>query len=262
MQPVQLFTHACGHRIASLAVCVAVCSAMLAMAGCASTPAPARVDSVSSERLAAPQPGADLLAALRVAHGRVVEARARLGAQAAGADLLARAEFALRSGRLLTARRLADAARMQATAALDTHFLDLAERELRQARQHTHLGATQRADLRRADTLIARGEGRQAYDIAAHINQSARIAKLVYDVVAGDTLWGIAARPEIYDNGFLWPLIFNANRNQLVSPSALMVGMDLVIPRNPTVDETYEALGTSGGLGNRARVDVGTVRTQ
>lgn len=234
------------------------------LAGCAGTPPPAAPDPAggSAATAAAPvRPDADLLALLRSAHGRVVEARARVGADASGVDMLARAEAALRAGRLLTARRLATAARNQATAALDTHFIGLARRELTAARQHTHLGDAQRAELRRADTLINRGEGRQAYDIAAHVNQSARIAKLVYEVVSGDTLWGIAARPEIYDNGFLWPLIFNANRQRLATPASLMAGMDLTIPRNPTVDETYEALRTSGGLGQRGQVSVGTVRT-
>ena len=74
-------------------------------------------------------------------------------------------------------------------------------------------------------------------------------------------MWGIAARPEIYDNGFLWPLIYRANSDRLSSPSALRTGMDLDIPKHPTVDATYEALRESGGL-RAGEVRVGPIRAQ
>lgn len=45
-----------------------------------------------------------------------------------------------------------------------------------------------------------------------------------YTVVKGDHLWGIARKQEHYGNGFAWPVIYNANRDQIKNP-------DLIYPK-------------------------------
>lgn len=52
-----------------------------------------------------------------------------------------------------------------------------------------------------------------------------------YTVVPGDSLWRIAARPEFYNNGALWPQIYAANRDAVgPNPNLIHPGLDLVIP--------------------------------
>lgn len=46
----------------------------------------------------------------------------------------------------------------------------------------------------------------------------------MYTVVKGDCLWFIARRKEYYGNGFAWPKIYNANRDQIKNP-------DLIYPK-------------------------------
>lgn len=47
---------------------------------------------------------------------------------------------------------------------------------------------------------------------------------IMYTVVKGDHLWGIARKKEHYGNGFAWPVIYRANRDQIKNP-------DLIFPK-------------------------------
>ena len=53
-----------------------------------------------------------------------------------------------------------------------------------------------------------------------------------YTVRRGETLPQIAARPEVYNNSSLWPLIYRANRDQVRDPKHLWPGQVLKIPRS------------------------------
>jgi|SRR5690554_495511 len=48
--------------------------------------------------------------------------------------------------------------------------------------------------------------------------------EIMYTVVKGDHLWGIAKKKEHYGNGFAWPVIYQANRDQIKDP-------DLIYPK-------------------------------
>ena len=52
-----------------------------------------------------------------------------------------------------------------------------------------------------------------------------------YVVQRGDSLWSIAAKPEIYGKATAWRRIFDANRALLKSPERVRAGMKLHIPR-------------------------------
>ena len=52
-----------------------------------------------------------------------------------------------------------------------------------------------------------------------------------YVVQKGDSLWSIAAKPEIYGRATHWRRIFDANRDLLKSPDRVRPGMTLKIPR-------------------------------
>ena len=61
-------------------------------------------------------------------------------------------------------------------------------------------------------------QGPQSYDI--------------YTVQKGESLWTIAAKPEIYGKATRWRQIFDANRDLLKNPDSVRPGMRLKIPRD------------------------------
>ncbi len=54
---------------------------------------------------------------------------------------------------------------------------------------------------------------------------------MTHTVVRGESLWSIAALEHVYGDTKMWRLIFEANRDILDHPDALMPGQVLVIPR-------------------------------
>lgn len=67
-----------------------------------------------------------------------------------------------------------------------------------------------------------------------------------YTVRKGDKLRVIAARREIYNDHYQWPLIYKANRDQIRNPHMLFAGQHLVIPRDITLEEVREARKQAG----------------
>jgi uncharacterized protein YoxC len=53
---------------------------------------------------------------------------------------------------------------------------------------------------------------------------SQKPTEINYTVVKGDHLWGIAKKKDHYGNGFAWPVIYKANRDQIKNP-------DLIYPK-------------------------------
>ncbi|MBI2495912.1 MAG: LysM peptidoglycan-binding domain-containing protein [Candidatus Omnitrophica bacterium] len=53
-----------------------------------------------------------------------------------------------------------------------------------------------------------------------------------YAVQKGDSLWSIAAKPEVYGSATRWRSIFGANRDVLKNPDGIRPGMTLKIPRS------------------------------
>lgn len=59
-----------------------------------------------------------------------------------------------------------------------------------------------------------------------------------YFVKKGDSLWSIAAKPEIYGKAAHWRQLFDSNRDQLKTPDDLKVGMTLKVPRSVSAGST------------------------
>jgi len=53
-----------------------------------------------------------------------------------------------------------------------------------------------------------------------------------------DCLWNIAKKPKIYDNAFLWPKIWQGNKDQIKNPDVIKKGQVLSIP--PKADLTQQ----------------------
>ena len=64
-----------------------------------------------------------------------------------------------------------------------------------------------------------------------------------YKVVKGDHLWGIAKKKEHYGNGFAWPVIYKANRDQIKNPDLIYPNQTFKIPPLTEEEKTkYEKL--------------------
>ena len=57
----------------------------------------------------------------------------------------------------------------------------------------------------------------------------------------GENLWTISAQPQVYAEGLLWPLLYQANRDQIKDPRQIFTAQILDIRRDMTVEELEEA---------------------
>ena len=69
-------------------------------------------------------------------------------------------------------------------------------------------------------------------------------------VKAGDTLWKIAEHKDVYGSGWLYPLIYKANKGLIKDPNKLDAGIKLVIPRNvgPVQEEMAKEEAMTGQI--------------
>lgn len=139
------------------------------------------------------------------------------------------------------AQGLAREARDRAALALDGYYVTASAQELQKLFLVTGLSEKQLDLLREAEVLLVRGEAARAHALLQKINQETSKTRQ-HRVSAGESLWSISARPEVYANGFLWPLIWDANRDRIKDPSQLQAGQKLRIRPNPTVDEVVRAV--------------------
>ncbi len=70
--------------------------------------------------------------------------------------------------------------------------------------------------------------------------------EIVYTVVKGDHLWGIARKSEHYGNGFAWPVIYSANRDQIKNPDLIYPKQAFKVPKLTEEEKSkYEKLRTN-----------------
>ena len=62
-----------------------------------------------------------------------------------------------------------------------------------------------------------------------------------YTVSEGELLWTIAKRGDVYGDPLLWPLLYQANRDQIKDPRIIYTGQTLTIPRNISEEEREKA---------------------
>ena len=53
-----------------------------------------------------------------------------------------------------------------------------------------------------------------------------------YVVQKGDHLWGISAKPAVYDDPYQWPLLYKRNRDEIYDPDLIYPGQVLQIERD------------------------------
>ncbi len=62
-----------------------------------------------------------------------------------------------------------------------------------------------------------------------------------YNVGEGETLWTISAKKQVYNEGLLWPLLYQANRDQIKDPRQIFPGQSLSIRRDMNQTELDDA---------------------
>ncbi len=79
-----------------------------------------------------------------------------------------------------------------------------------------------------------------------------------YTVSKKDNLWDIAAKPEVYGNSDMWPLLWKANKDKIKRPDALATGVSLIIDRNASEESVAAAIKHSKlrGASSLGPVDV------
>lgn len=83
-----------------------------------------------------------------------------------------------------------------------------------------------------------------------------------YVVESKDNLWGIAAKPAVYGDARLWPLLLKANAKLIKRPDVITAGTTLRIERNPSPAEVETAINYSRkrGVGPLRASDIGYLR--
>lgn len=101
-----------------------------------------------------------------------------------------------------------------------------------------------------AEAVLARIAEKAKQQVEAEARRQTELQKVrkekiqpvaFHTVKRGETLPLIAALPEVYNEAFLWPLIYRANRDQIRNPQNLWPGQTLRIPRNNSRDDILEA---------------------
>ncbi len=117
-----------------------------------------------------------------------------------------------------------------------------AEEERREAERQRVLEEKNRKLIEERE-LAAREISRKAAKAAAAREKQREVRPLAFShtVKRGETLPQIAARPDVYGDALLWPLIYRANRDQIRDPKRIWPGQLLKIPRNAGRDDIAEA---------------------
>ncbi|MDR3416472.1 MAG: LysM peptidoglycan-binding domain-containing protein, partial [Nevskia sp.] len=117
-----------------------------------------------------------------------------------------------------------------------------AQTELKLAQERTGLSDAQLAQLNDARARLAAGDAGTALASLQALNAQLRSEARSYTVRDGESLRQIAARPEVYDNARLWPLLWKANKDHIKQPAHLEPGTILTVPAHPTVREVEQAI--------------------
>ena len=67
-----------------------------------------------------------------------------------------------------------------------------------------------------------------------------------YTVVKGNCLWWISEFKQIYNDPFMWPLIFKANRDKIKNTNLIYAGQNFAIPRAFALDDVKAARVKAG----------------
>lgn len=201
--------------------------------GCASQP----------QQVAAPSgPSPAVTQALDSARAAVKDAKALNWIWRDTEAMLKSAEEAATAGDEAKAISLAKAAQSQAEEAMNQYYIEKAKPLLAQLQGYRSLNAQQKAALQNGAQALANAEGKRAYDVLSQLAAELKASSLQYEVVSGDSLWGISGRAEVYNNPYQWPLIYKANADKIADADLIYPGQVFSVDRNPSAAEVDAAV--------------------
>lgn len=209
--------------------------------GATVTPDPVRVVGVAKPAAVGGADQATIKALVR-AESAVDDAARVWPAWREGRRLLDQAHAALDAGDVTSAALMAGQAERQARVVAAHQFRRRGIDMLRDAKGFAQLDDDEAGRLRAAELSLARGEDARGYDLLRPLVFHLHTATHHHVVQAGETLWSIAARPEVYDNELLWPLLFGDNRGLIRVPETLRQGWRLRVRKHPRLDAVFDAV--------------------
>lgn len=181
-------------------------------------------------------------AALKLAISRVADAKHELPGFTGADAPLANARAAAAEGDNAQTISYSELAVNRADLVMLGKYKGRAKALVKKLGNTTGLSDAQYKRLQAAEAAMADQHPREAYEIANSINQEIEASTKRHRVRKGESLWTISKRNDIYANPWLWPLIWQANRSALKSPSSIRAGQVLKIRANPSVDEVLRAV--------------------
>ncbi|MDV3238406.1 MAG: LysM peptidoglycan-binding domain-containing protein [Gammaproteobacteria bacterium] len=201
--------------------------------GCASQP----------QQVAAPSgPSPAVTQALDSARAAVKDAKALDWIWRDTEKTLKSAEEAAAAGDEAKAIKLAKTAQDEAEAAVNQYYIEKSKPLLARLQSYRNLNAQQKAALQSGAQALANAEGKKAYDILSQLAAELKAGSLQYEVVSGDSLWGISGRAEVYNNPYQWPLIYKANADKIADADLIYPGQVFNVDRNPSAAEVDAAV--------------------
>ena len=107
--------------------------------------------------------------------------------------------------------------------------------------------SAQLAELARQEAIAARqaAEAQKEKPKPAPVVKAPAV-KTEHTVVKGECLWKIAGYEDVYGDPFQWPLIYEANRDQIKDPDLIYPGQVFTIPRDVPLEKIKEARKKAG----------------
>lgn len=221
--------------------------------------APAPVAAMARLPAITPRLSADARTALAQATARVAEAQRERPDWIDADNLLTMARSAAVQGNSARVISLSRQAMNWADLALGGQSLAQANAQLQRLYTYTGLSDEQLERIKQAEAAVALNNGPGAFEITNALSQELQRSEKRHKVGKGESLWTISARPDIYSNPFLWPLIWQSNKETVKNPSSLRAGQVLKIRPNPTVNEVVDAV-TYAREHTGTRINIGEVQ--
>lgn len=117
--------------------------------------------------------------------------------------------------------------------------------------------------LHDAEEILVTGNSMLANQRLLPLIEQLERQRATHVVGPGESLSVIAARPEVYANGRLWPLIWHENIETVPNPDRVRRGQVLKLRSHPTIEEVVEAVTVARQeAASRERVTpkIGTIR--
>lgn len=117
-----------------------------------------------------------------------------------------------------------------------------ARASLKRATDRAGLDEAALSKIRAAEQQLDSGDASGAQQRLDALNREFDTAYSSVTVGRGDNLSRIAERPGVYSNAYLWPLIWNANKDSVPQPWELKRAQTLRVPKYPSLADIAEAL--------------------